>query len=200
MNVVPITAELSELQPITFVCIENERPDLVDLFDELCQKYHYLQHRDPKGEKLRYIAFTDDAQVLACLMFSHSAWNLPDREAFIGWNQDVKKKNLPFLVNNSRFVIMPGVRVKNLATWLLGQIHNRICSDWLDVYKHPIVALETFVDESKHHGSCYKAANWTRVGELKIKKGQKSLIGSTLGIYLYSLTKDFSDLKNSLSF
>jgi len=191
----PITSKLSELQPINLVCVDTERPELIDEFNSICNEHHYLEHREPKGEKLRYIAYTNDNRALACLMFSHAAWNLPDRESFIGWSQDIKKKNLIYIANNSRFVIMQGVQVRNLATWVLGAATRRVSDDWESAYNHPILALETFVDESKHHGSCYKAANWTRVGELKIKKGQKTLIGSTLGVYLKSLGKSFDELK-----
>jgi len=195
MIVEPISAKLSELQPIKLICIETENPELLDEFDSICKEHHYLEHREPKGEKLKYIACTKNNQVLACLMFSHAAWNLPDREQHIGWTQQQKKKNLHLLANNSRFVIMPDVRVRNLATWLLGAVTRRISDDWQTAYNHPILALETFVDESRHHGSCYKAANWTRVGDLKIKKGQKALIGSTLGVYLLPLVEDLEQLK-----
>jgi len=198
MNVVPIKARLADLQPIIIECIETERSDLGQEFTDICREYHYLEHRDPKGEKLRYIVYTADGRVLACLMFSHAAWNLPARENFIGWKQDVKKENLPFVANNSRFVIMPEVRVRNLATWILGAVVKRISKDWLQHYSHPIYALETFVDESRHHGSCYKAANWARVGGFDVKKGQKALIGSKLGVYLYSLVADISTLQNIL--
>lgn len=198
MNVVPIEARLSELQPITIECIETEHPDLDDTFSDICREHHYLEHREPKGEKLRYIVYTDDQRVLACLMFSHAAWNLQPREKFIGWNQDVKKNNLNYVANNSRFVIMPDVRVRNLATWILGAIVRRISSDWQQHYGHPIYALETFVDELRHHGSCYKAANWLRIGDFEVRKGQKALIGSTLGIYFFSLIDDINLLKNRI--
>ena len=130
MNVVAINSKLSYIKPLHVVCIEREQPALSGLFDEICKKYHYLEHREPAGDKLRYIVYTDDNRVVACLMFSHAAWNLPDRESFIGWKQDVKKHNLKFLVNNSRFAIMPEVRVKNLATWILGKVVRRISNDW----------------------------------------------------------------------
>ena len=194
LSVASVHSRLSELQPISIVCIETENPRLSDTFNKICEQYHYLKHREPKGEKLRYIIYNEDNKVLACLMFSHAAWNLPDREKFLGWNQNVKKDNLKYLANNSRFVIMPEVRVRNLATWILGKITKRLSSDWEKYYNHPIYAFETFVDESKHNGSCYKAANWTRVGELVIKNGQKSLIGSSLGIYMLQLKHGFASL------
>lgn len=182
--------KLSEYQPLKVVCVEIDNPCLAETFENICREYHYLNYREPKGEKLRYIVYSKDNSVMAGLMFSHAAWNLPDREKFIGWKQNVKKEKLRYISNNSRFVILPNIRVRNLATWILGSISRRISSDWETYYQHPIFALETFVDESRHSGSCYKAANWTKIGVLKIENGQKTLIGSSLGIFFKFLDKN----------
>ena len=180
---------LKSLQPITITCVETDEKKYSKLFDEFTEQNHYLKHRIPNSNILRYLVFDCSGEVLASLMFCKPAWNLQSRENYFSWSQDKKVKNLKYVLNNSRFIIKSDLKVKNLATWILGRIAKTVSNDYSKLYGNEIKVLETFIDETRHSASCYKAANWTRVGEFKVKSGQKQLIGKPLGVYLYITDK-----------
>lgn len=189
----PLNSSLRDIKPLKLICVQTEAPELEEYFDTLCTEHHYLTTRKPRGNYLSYLVTSKDNDVLACLMFSEPAWKLQPREQFIGWNESVKKENLRYIANNSRFVILKKISVRNLATHILGRIQKRLSDDWKASFGDPLYLLETFIDESRNSGACYKADNWLKIGELMIKKGNKELIGKNLGIYLKSLKKDFKD-------
>ncbi|MDI7262145.1 MAG: DUF4338 domain-containing protein, partial [Thermodesulfobacteriota bacterium] len=97
---------------------------------------------------------------LACLVWSSAPWHIGCRDRFIGWSKETRKQNLSLIVNNTRFLILPWVRVKYLASYLLGLASRTVPKDWEDLYGHPVVFFETFVDTSRFNGTCYRAANW----------------------------------------
>ena len=186
----PLECSLQDIRPISFICIQRENPSLMQYFDDLCAENHYLSSKNPKGNYLSYLVTTQNSNVIACLMFSQPAWKLKPRESYIGWNEAVKKENLKHLLNNSRFVILKDIKIRNLATYILGQVQKRVSEDWSSLYGEPIYMLETFVDESRNDGACYKADNWTRIGDMVLQKGNKELIGRTIGVYLKPLCKN----------
>jgi len=94
-----------------------------------------------------------------------AAWKVQPRDSFIGWDAQTRKRNLPFIVNNNRFLIFPWVKVPHLASHLLGRICRRLSSDWQAKYHHPVYLAETFVEQNRFKGTCYKAANWIHVGQ-----------------------------------
>jgi hypothetical protein len=168
---------------------------LEPFYNSLIQRYHYLGYRQIVGNHIKYIAFAGD-RPLACLGFGSAAWSVKPRDAFIGWNKETKRKNLHLVGNNTRFLILPWVSVKYLASKLLALCAKTISSDWLSLYHHPLYLLETFVDTERFPGTSYRAANWIPVGQTKgiAKKGHLHLPhGRIKDIYLYPLRRNFRE-------
>jgi hypothetical protein len=130
------------------------------------EQYHMLGSRQEFGARIRYFIKDGDVE-LGCMMFSASAWALEARDRWIGWDEKSRKERLHLVVNNSRFLIFPWVRIKNLASRALAQAARQIRTDWMREYGYSPVLLETFVDTAHFQGTCYKAANWICLGETK---------------------------------
>ncbi len=131
---------------------------------------------------------------VACLGWGSAAWSLTQREAWIGWDKKTKDKNLGGIVNNIRFLILPWIKVKYLASHLLGLSAKRISRDWFEKYGESVYLLETFVETDRFKGTCYKAANWTYLGQTKgsSKRGSSHHYhGNIKDIYAYPLREDF---------
>ena len=101
---------------------------------------------------------------MACALFGSAAWHCAARDAFLGWDRATRAQHLSRLTNNTRFLIPAWVQVPHLASHVLGLIARRIRADWQAKYGHPVEALETFVDRDRFQGTCYRAANWQRLG------------------------------------
>jgi hypothetical protein len=189
---IPITDGLSEIAPIRVVCVQE--PGQARLFRGLLQGHHYLGYSGPVGENLRYLVFDREEHPLACLLFGAPAWRVADRDRFIGWNDAARKQGLSRIANNMRFLILPWVQVKHLASHLLGQVQRRLSADWLIKYGHPIDLLETFVEEDRFRGTCYAASNWIRVGQTTGRSRNdrhKRLQVPVKSVWLYPLGKHF---------
>lgn len=137
------------------------------LFKELLDRHHYLGYRVPFGASLRYLVRSQRApgQVLACLLWSSPAWKMAARDAWIGWSDGERTRNLQLIVNNSRFLILPWVRVKGLASKILGACARQLPRDWEKLYGYRPLLLETLVDAGRFRGTCYRAANWMALGQ-----------------------------------
>ena len=159
----PITGVLNALQPLRIEVLGECHPDLA-LFGFLLQRYHYLGLRNSAGENLKYLARDRHGRPLACLLFGAAAWKAKARDCFIGWDAACHQQRLTRLTNNTRFLVLPWVRVPHLASHLLGQVARTLNVDWLAKYAHPIELLETFVDRDRFRGTCYRAAGWLHVG------------------------------------
>jgi hypothetical protein len=129
----------------------------------LIEGHHYLRYTQPVGEQLKYVAFAKDRPV-ACFTWSSAPRHLGARDRFIGWSLAAQHRNLRLLAYNSRFLILPWVRVPHLASHLLGRMARTLSDDWQRVYGHPIHFAETFVDLERNKGTCYRAANWIVLG------------------------------------
>ncbi|MBI2837491.1 MAG: DUF4338 domain-containing protein [Acidobacteria bacterium] len=136
------------------------------LWNELIDRYHYLGYTALPGAQLRYLIQSAE-QPLGCLGFSASAWKIAPRDEWIGWSADQRKKNLHLIVCNARFLLLPWIRVRNLATKVLAMAARLLPNDWVDRYGYRPVLLETFVEVGRFHGTSYKAANWLCVGLTK---------------------------------
>jgi hypothetical protein len=136
------------------------------LWNEYIQRYHYLGHKPLPGAQLRYIIFSA-AQPIALLGFGAAVWQTAPRERYIGWNHDQRKRNLPLIVNNARFLILPWIQAKNLASRLLAKAARVLPRHWQQIYGYRPVLLETFVEKPRFQGTCYKAANWVYLGQTK---------------------------------
>lgn len=157
----PMTARLRDLVPLRFEQVRRtpEEP----LFESLIEEHHYLGYTQPVGEHLKYLVKAGERPV-ACFALSSAPRHLGPRDRFIGWSQEARKANLRFLAYNTRFLVLPWVRVPHLASYLLGRMARRISADWQALYGHPILYLESFITPSRHAGTCYKAANWRFLG------------------------------------
>lgn len=187
----PLEGEVSALGDLTLSLVEDARSSRQ--WNEYVDRYHYLGYKKLPGAQLRYLA-TAREQVVAVLGFGASAWKTAPRDQFIGWTTEQRKRNLPLVVNNARFLILPWIRCNNLATKLLGMIVRRIADDWHLRYAYRPVLLETFVEIDRFQGTIYKAANWINVGDTQ-GRGKldvhKQYAEPVRSIWLYPLTKGF---------
>ena len=187
----PLQGKSSEFQPVRLQLVRNTT--LEPLYNSLLEQHHYLGYRQIVGNHLKYIAFIGD-QPVACLGWGSAAWSVKSRDSLIGWDKATKENNLHFVANNTRFLILPWISVKFLASKILALNAKRISDDWLTVYNHSLYLLETFVEKDRFKGTCYKAANWICTGQTKgtAKKGHDHLFhGKIKNVYLYPLRKDF---------
>ena len=135
------------------------------LFRQLIQRYHYLGYRVPIGAHLRYFVQSASGQMLACLQWSSPAWQMAARDLWIGWSSHQRARYLQYIVNNSRFLILPWVRVNGLASSILARAARQLLDDWRQHYGYQPLLLETLVDTARFTGTCYRAANWIYLGE-----------------------------------
>src|SRR5438067_1190686 len=154
-----------EFAPLELRVIESRSESR--LWTELIERYHYLTYRVPIGANLRYLVRSrrSGEQVLACLLWSSPAWKMAPRDQWIGWNQEQKAQNLQLVVNNGRYLILPWVHVRGLASKILGQCARQLPGDWELRYGYRPLLLETLVDARRFRGTCYRAANWILVGQ-----------------------------------
>ena len=187
-----IESRISDM-PINLVQIR--RTPFEKMFNSLVDQYHYLGYTQPVGEHLKYIAFSHDRPI-ACLSWASAPWHIGARDRFIGWSKKVRQKNLHLIANNTRFLILPWVRVPYLASHLLSVSRHHLSEDWQGIYHHPIHLVETFVDTQRYRGTCYKADNWIHVGDTTGRgKGGKShkAVLSIKAVYVFALTRNFQE-------
>jgi hypothetical protein len=158
----PVRASLRDLKPLVFRQVRRtpEEP----LFNALLAQHNGLGYVQPVGEQLKYLVHAG-ARVVAALSWSSSAHGLSCRDQFIGWSMEAKRRNRHLLAYNSRFLIPPWVEVPHLASHVLGRMARLLPVDWQRIYGHPVCFLETFVDPTRHRGTCYRAANWIVLGQ-----------------------------------
>ena len=134
------------------------------LWNAYIQQHHYLGHQLMPGAQLRYFVRAA-GHIVAALGFAASAWKLKPRDQLIGWTTHQRQGNLHLVVNNARFLILPWIHCKNLASRILAVVSRRLPDDWQDRYAYRPVLLETFVEKPRFTGTCYKAANWQHIGD-----------------------------------
>ena len=190
----PLLQPVHELGALTLCPITDTASSR--LWNEYISRYHYLGYTPMSGSQMRYNVFADD-QLVALLSFGASAWKLAGRERFIGWQERERLKNLQLVVNNARFLILPWIQSKGLASKILSKIARQLPHDWHQRYGYRPVLFETFVESQRHRGTCYKAANWTHVGQTT-GRGKKSTVHHQIipikDIWLYPLRKDFASV------
>ncbi|MCP4460655.1 MAG: DUF4338 domain-containing protein [Cytophagales bacterium] len=191
-----LATSVKMLQPIRVVQVR--RTSLEKTFNGLISQHHYLGYTQPVGEHLKYLFFSKD-RVLGCFSWSSAVRHLASRDRFIGWDAEIRKKNLHLLAYNSRFLIPEWIRVPHLASHLLAQCSKRISTDWQEIYNHPIYFLETFVDTELFKGTCYRAANWIYLGKTT-GRGKNDQTGkanrSLKAVWGYPLAKNFKEYLN----
>jgi hypothetical protein len=145
-----------EIQPVRRTADEP-------LFNSLMEHYHYLAYEQPVGEHLKYLAWAQ-GRPIACLAWSSAPRHLGSRDRYIGWSAEARKRNIRFIAYNTRFLILPWVRVPHLASHILGKVTRALSDDWERMYGHPVYFAETFIDPGRFRGTCYRAANWQLLG------------------------------------
>lgn len=198
---IPITARSApgadidcKLKQLDFVKLQVvSDPGDIKLWQEYVKRYHYLGYKKPFGYYLHYF-ISSDRGILGCMLFSGAAKSIGVRDRWIGWTQTQRLRNLAWVINNSRFLIFPWVKVANLASHVLSQIHKQIRSHFKQRWGFCPVLLETFVDPQRYRGSCYKAANWRYLGMTTglglVRKG-KSYRTSAKKIFVKPLVKEY---------
>lgn len=190
----PIVDQLSNLAPVSIKLISGS--ELEPQWDQLVRRYHYLGYQRLIGHRLKYIALIEDLPV-AALSWSAPALKLAARDRFIGWSDAQRKRHLNQLASNSRFVILPYVKIPNLASHVLSLNIAQLKKDWQQHFSRRLLVLETFVDSRYFKGTCYKAANWLHVGDTygSSKQGKGySYHGTAKEIYLYVLEPNFRSI------
>ena len=165
------------------------------LWYEYVDRYHYLGYQQPFGGQLRYFIESRQETVLGCLQYSSPAWKMAARDRWIGWSDQQRRRNLQKVINNSRFLILPWVKVKNLASSILALAVGSVPADWQNSYGYRPVVMETLVDRARFSGTCYKAANWIYVGGTtgrgRMDREHARQGQSPKDIYVYPLSSRF---------
>ncbi len=159
----PIRGSLSELGELELRQIRRE-PEAEALFNGLIEEHHYLGYTQPVGEHLKYLVYAGPRPV-AALAFQSAPRHLGPRDRTIGWSTEQRRANIRLVAYNTRYLIMPWVEVRYLASHLLGRVQRQLSDDWQQLYGHPIYFVETFVLPERYRGTCYLAANWCRLGQ-----------------------------------
>jgi hypothetical protein len=157
----PIESTLRELGPVELRLARRTADEAT--VNGLLEQHHYLGYTTPVGERMKYLV-TAAGRPLGCFVWSSAPRHLGPRDRHIGWSAEARKKNIRFVAYQTRFLILPWVRVPHLASHLLGRMARQLSADWMRVYAHPIHFTETFVDTERNRGTCYRAANWVELG------------------------------------
>lgn len=190
----PLEMFLKELGPVELRQVRGSGDE--SLVNSLIEQYHYLGYVQPVGEQLKYLIVAQ-GRPLGCFFWSSAPRHLGPRDRYIGWSAEARKANIGFVAYQSRFLILPWVRVPHLASHLLGSMSRQLSSDWQRVYAHPIYFTETFVDPTRFAGTCYRAANWVYLG-LTTGRGKNDQTGKAnrplKQVYVYALHHGFRRL------
>jgi hypothetical protein len=191
-----LECSLDELTPLRLLEVsQGQEPSRRARLEACLDRYHYLGYRSRVGQNLQYWVLDRQDRPLACLVFGAAAWQCAPRDQWIGWNHWQRAAHLGAVVNNTRFLLLPWVRVRRLASCILGLVSRQICRDWQGKYQQPIWLLETFVDRQRFAGTCYHAANWICLGQTKGRGRQgpnpQEPSTSIKDIYVWPLHRNF---------
>jgi hypothetical protein len=189
-----IRGSVGELLPLRVELVRRTPQE--PLYNSLMAQHHYLGYCHPIGEQLKYLIHWGQRPI-ACMGWSSAVRHLRCRDEFIGWSAETRRGNLALIGYQTRFLILPWVEVKNLASYLLAAIARRLCCDWQQHYNHPVYLMETFTDPDRYPGTCYRAANWTLVG-ITTGRGKNDSTNratrSRKAVWCYPLRSDFRQL------
>jgi hypothetical protein len=187
----PVECAASECESLELAVVEGEVESR--RWREHVESYHYLGWRVPFGANLRYWVRNRDRE-MACLLWTSPAWKMQARDAWIGWSDEQRKCTLQWIVNNGRLLILPWVRVKGLASKILGLSARQMPHDWQTRYGYRPLLLETLVDANRFRGTCYRAANWLHVGQTsgrgRMDREHQRHGQAIKDIYVYPLIRD----------
>jgi hypothetical protein len=198
IDTTPIAGSLSGIRPVELQQVRRSADE--PLFNSLMEQHHYLAYEQPVGEHLKYLVWAE-GRPIACMAWSSAPRHLGSRDRYIGWSAEARKRNIRFIAYNTRFLILPWVKVPHLASHILGTMVHRLSGDWEGMYGHPIYFAETFIDPTRFRGTCYRAANWVLLGKTtgRGKNDQTYRPNRTIKEVLgYALTPRFRDLLSQL--
>jgi len=188
----PISLPASELGKLHFQPVSTHQDS--SLWNEMIERYHYLGHKPLPGAQIRYLVFSSSGDLLAALGFGAAAWKVAPRDRFIGWSHQQRVANLHLIVNNARFLILPWITSKNLASRILSSAVKLLPDHWQARYHYKPLLLETFVQKDRFNGTCYRAANWLYLGQTqgrgKLDRYNEYLL-PIKNIFVYPLQKSF---------
>lgn len=161
IDAAPLAERLDQIGPIELAQVRRTADE--PLFNSLIEQHHYLGYEQPVGEHLKYLILAH-GRPIACMAWSSAPRHIASRDRFIGWTAEERKRNLRFLAYNTRFLILPWVRVEHLASHILGRVAQQLSRDWQQMYGHAVYFAETFIDPGRFRGTCYRAANWKLLG------------------------------------
>ena len=191
----PVRGSLGDLGRLDFRQVRRTGEER--LFNSLIEQHHYLGYTQPVGEHLKYLVCAGGGRPLACFAWSSAPRHLGPRDRYIGWSPEARRRNIRLVAYNPRFLILPWVEVRHLASHLLGQMMRRLSADWERLYGHSIHFAETFVEPARYRGTCYRAANWVVLGRTT-GRGKDDLthrpnrtVKEVLG---YALRREFREL------
>jgi hypothetical protein len=191
-----VVGTVRDVAPLQLEVVPPGRHGVSRLWRELIGRYHYLGERVPVGATLRYLVRSarHPDHVLACFGWTSAAWRIAVRDRWIGWTDAQRRRALPYVVNNSRFLILPWVQVRGLASHLLGLCARQLPQDWAARYGVRPLLLETLVDPARFPGTCYRAANWlalgATVGRGRMDRGNVLTGQAPKRVYVYPLGRD----------
>ncbi len=192
----PMTGSVGQYEPLSLRLVQACDGQLHSLFNQFIERYHYLGYRVPFGAHLRYLVESRQSpgSCLACLLFSSPAWKMAPRDAWIDWTDEQRRRNLQYIVSNSRFLIPPFVTVRGLASKILSLVTRQLPMDWQSLYGYRPLLLETLVDCSRFRGTCYRASNWIYLGKTqgrgRMDRDHVSHGRAIKDIYIYPLCRN----------
>jgi len=188
-----ILGKLDDVSPVQLEMVEGR--DRAKLWNEYLDRHHYLGYSKPFGCIIRYFIVCDRG-LLGCALVAGAARAIKARDEWIGWHKQRRQQNLPWVINNTRFLIFPWVEIRHLASHVLGQLARRVQADWQRRWGYEPLLLETFVDPAEYSGTCYRAAGWIELGRTTgqglRRKGHAYTTTARL-IYVKPLSKDFRE-------
>jgi len=190
---VPLEGSLGHLANSIVVQRVEGAPER-QVFKGLIGTYHYLGYQQPTGAQIQYLAYHEQRPI-GCLSFGPAAYKVAARDQFIGWSVRQRQERLPLLVNNDRFLLLPWIHIRFLASWLLSRCLRRLRWDWQQVYRQDLVLCETFIEQERFRGSSYAAANWICVGRTQGRGRNDRFHRAGLAIksvWLYPLCNNFA--------
>lgn len=187
----PRTGRLCDLGKVSLEVVSGR--ERTGIWNEYVDRYHYLGYRRPFGCRLRYFVVAEQ-DLLGCVLLAGAAKAVERRDRWIGWSAQERQRHLPWVVNNTRFLIFPWVQIGHLASHVLGQLRRRVREDWFERWGYRPVLMETFVDSQRYQGICYRAAGWIELGETSgrgLPRPGRTYTSTPKRIFVRPLVKDF---------
>ncbi len=189
-----LTGTAGDYLPLVLEHVQDA--ELSSLWNQFIDRYHYLRFRVPFGANLRYLVRSErkPGEYLACLLFSSPAWKMAPRDAWIGWNDEQRRRNLQYIVSNSRFLVLPWISIRGLASKILSLAARQLPEDWQIRYGYRPLLLETLVDPARFRGTSYRAANWIHLGRTqgrgRMDRNHEATGQAVKDIYVFPLCRD----------